>query len=953
MSNTEYDLLDIDVRSDLTYSYAGDTFPRFPIDHEQHHMEHLVNSQIDLSHSIEHACAYCGVFNPQCVIKCNLCNKWFCNDGDSSGGSHIITHLVLSKHNAVQTHPSSVVGDSVLECYLCGNHNIFVLGFVSAKEANTVVILCRLPCAQKKDPKWDTENWQALIEDRKILNWLVQEPRDEDKIHASASKITTDQMRKLESKWRIDKDATLDDLVDETEIEVAPILMRYGNGYEYQRSFAPLVKLEADYDKALKESRGLEYLTVDWSIALNNKHLASFTFSAIDSATMKVAIGDEMILRYSGPELNQPWEGKGYIIRIPDARQELYTLELTFSDPPTHITNRFTGEFIWKGITYERMQNALMKFAIDENCVSQYLYEKLLGNSVEDIIIESDIPNKLQIPGMPRLNESQANAVRQALSTPLTLIQGPPGTGKTNTSATIVYHLNKMFKKEKILVCAPSNVAVDHLAKKLDEMGLNVVRLMAKSREDVDNGIEHLRVSRLVEENSKGQLKKLIGLKKEVGELSHSDEKSYLDLYRKKEKNVLQNADIICCTCAGSGDWRLDNLNFCAVLIDESTQASEPETLIPITRGTKRVVLVGDHQQLGPVILNQQAANAGLKQSLFERLIFLNHKPIRLEVQYRMHPCLSEFPSNMFYDGSLQNGITEEDRIIYDSSFPWPIYHMPMMFWAVYGREEISMSGTSFLNRVEAMNVEKIVTKLFRDGVTSDQIGIITPYEGQRTYIHQYMSMNHTLADKQQYLNIEILSIDAFQGREKDYIILSCVRANASQLIGFLRDPRRLNVALTRAKYGLIILGNPKSLNKNRLWNKLLIYYRERGCLVEGQLDNLQISTVQLSRVQQRYDNIRSSKVSSSQQSFDTASLVSYNGNYFDTKYPSLNQSYGYEDEDDRETIMSYSDIDSGFATDSGVNDSVVDNINIPENINDPLVADIEKLAQSFGSFTF
>ena len=126
----------------------------------------------------------------------------------------------------------------------------------------------------------------------------------------------------------------------------------------------------------------------------------------------------------------------------------------------------------------------------------------------------------------------------------------------------------------------------------------------------------------------------------------------------------------------------------------------------------------------------------------------------------------------MFYEGSLQNGVTSDDRLIEESTFPWPVIDTPMMFWANYGREELSASGNSYLNRVEAMNVEKIITKLFKDGIKPEQIGVITPYEGQRAYLVQFMLVNSTLLDKRdQYLNVEITSVDAFQGREKDFII--------------------------------------------------------------------------------------------------------------------------------------------------------------------------------------
>lgn len=807
------------------------------------------------------SCAYCDVNSPQSLVQCLICEKWFCNGtgkpDSHSRGSHIITHLVLSKHNRVALHPDSPLGDSPLECYNCGSQNIFVLGFVSAKQENVVVLLCRLPCAQQKDLNWDTQNWQSLIEDRHLVKWLCKLPTDEDLL--SAHDITYQQINLLEKNWRINKTAQLTDLIEESpndELPIDPILLRYEDAYQYQNAFAPLVKIEADYDKSLKDSNSLNYISVDWSLAINNKYLAKFYFSNVDSLELKVSVGDEMILRYDGPELDSPWEGHGYIIKLPDAYQEEFTLELNPSKikPPIHIFNRFTIEFVWKGISYDRMQEALKNFAIKESSVSKYIYNKLLGIDVASSQFNIKLPSSLDVPNLPSLNLSQLYAVETALKSPLTLIQGPPGTGKTVTSATIVYHLNKLNSKNKILVCAPSNVAVDHLTEKLVNMGLKVVRITAKSKEDVDSDVKQYCLHEQVKSSASNEFRKLINMKEEFGELNVKETKTYYNYLKRAERKLIAAADVICCTCVGANDKRLSNLSFSSVLVDESTQASEPECLIPIVKGAKQVILVGDHQQLGPVILNKRASDAGLRQSLFERLILLGHTPIRLEVQYRMHPCLSEFPSNMFYDGSLQNGITNADRTVYHSTFPWPIRNIPMMFWATYGREELSNSGTSYLNRVEAMNIEKIVTKLIKDGISPSSIGIITPYEGQRNYILQYLQLNSTYG-KDVYNEIEVVSVDAFQGREKDYIILSCVRANTQQQIGFLRDPRRLNVALTRARYGLVIVGNPKALAKDKLWNNLLTFYRATGCLVEGTIDNLQLSSVQLSRPREVRDH--------------------------------------------------------------------------------------------------
>ena len=230
------------------------------------------------------------------------------------------------------------------------------------------------------------------------------------------------------------------------------------------------------------------------------------------------------------------------------------------------------------------------------------------------------------------------------------------GTGKTVTSATIVYHLSQQYKGSQVLVCAPSNVAVDHLTAKIHLTGLKVVRVSAKSREALESSVSFLTLHEqgsiedllLVRNNdSDPQLQRLAKLKDDIGELSANDERKYRNLLRKAEQELLSKADVICCTCAGAGDPRLAKITFRSVLLDEATQAAEPEAMIPLVTGAKQIVLVGDHQQLGPVILNKKAAKAGLTQSLFERLIILGIRPLRLQVQYRMHPCLSEFPSNM------------------------------------------------------------------------------------------------------------------------------------------------------------------------------------------------------------------------------------------------------------------------------------------------------------------
>ncbi|TPX14421.1 uncharacterized protein E0L32_005385 [Thyridium curvatum] len=805
-----------------------------------------------------HACAYCGIHSPASVVKCLSCSKWFCSARGNATSSHIVNHLVRARHKEVQLHPDSALGDTVLECYNCGTKNVFLLGFIPAKSDTVVVLLCRQPCAantSSKDMSWDISRWQPLIEDRSFLNWLVATPTDAEQLRARH--LTPPMIAKLEEMWKENGNATVQDLEKAASIDddPHPVLLKYDDPYHYQNIFGPLVKMESDYDKKLKEAQSEDGLVIRWDYGLNNKHLASFILPKIESGDVKLAVGDEMRLKYKG-ELRPAWEGVGYVIKIPNNQSDEVTLELrkTGNDKsvPTECTHNFSADYVWKATSYDRMQIAMKTFAVDEMSVSGYIFHKLLGHEVAVAPMKTTMPKKFTAPGLPDLNGSQISAIKAVLSTPLSLIQGPPGTGKTVTSATIIYHLAKM-NNSQVLVCAPSNVAVDQLCERIHRTGLKVVRLTAKSREDVESSVSFLALHEQVRMNDTNpELAKLLTLKGEVNELSSSDEKKFKQLTKAAEREILNNADVVCCTCVGAGDPRLSKIKFRNVLIDESTQSAEPECMIPLVLGCKQVVLVGDHKQLGPVIMNKKAAKAGLNQSLFERLVKLGFAPIRLNVQYRMHPCLSRFPSNMFYEGSLQNGVTHQERIRRDVDFPWPVADMPMMFWSNLGNEEISASGTSYLNRTEASNVEKLVTRFFKAGVKPADIGVITPYEGQRSYIVSTMQNTGTFK-KESYKEVEVASVDAFQGREKDFIVLSCVRSNDNQGIGFLSDPRRLNVALTRAKYGLVIIGNPKVLSKHELWHHLLVHFKENKCLVEGPLTNLQTSLLQFSRPKHSY----------------------------------------------------------------------------------------------------
>ncbi|EGD82069.1 ATP-dependent helicase NAM7 [Salpingoeca rosetta] len=824
----------------------------------------------------EHACKYCGIHDPKCVVKCISTGKWFCNGRGNTSGSHIINHLVRSKNNAVMLHKDSALGDSVLECYTCGSRNVFNLGFIPARADSFVILLCRHPCASPqvaKNDDWDTTQWQPIVQERSLLKWIVKVPSHKEQMRAR--QITPAQIDKLEDLWRDNPDATLLDVkkprvetaAEAQEEELARTKLIYDDVYEYQNILGPLVEIEAEHVRRIKEEQRCDDITVHWDTNIKRQYVASFELPRQD---IKLLVGDELRLCYPFSK-NEVWQATGTVKKVPDTRSEEVELQLDLRRPSPSERSRLrsrprngdetaaamltletvnTGyylEFVWNSTVFDRMQSAMRRFAVNEAAMSDYLFHRFLGHQLNLPQLKFDMPKRLSAPGLPELNHSQLNAIRTVLQQPLSLIQGPPGTGKTVTSATLVYHL--VQQRGQVLVCAPSNIAVEHLAQRIHLTGVKVVRVAAKTREQLEGDASFLSLHNQVE-NYTGSSKftKLTKLKKELGELSEADERMYRRLYKKIEDIFLRKADVICCTCAGGGDRRIvAGKPYRTVLVDEATQATEPEILIPLVLGANQVILVGDHCQLGPVVMCKKAANAGLAHSLFERLVVHGVRPVRLQVQYRMHPALSEFPSNTFYEGSLQNGVTAAEREQPAVDFPWPNPEVPMLFYASMGREEMAASGSSYLNRTEAANVEKIVTRFMRAGITPDQIGIITPYEGQRAHIVQYMNF-HGAARRSFYEALEVASVDSFQGREKDYIILSCTRSNDHQGIGFLNDPRRLNVALTRAKYGLILVGNPRALSKQALWHNLLLHFKEQGVLVEGPLDQLSPYMMHLSK---------------------------------------------------------------------------------------------------------
>tara|TARA_B100001750_G_scaffold231987_1_gene230668 strand:- start:1132 stop:3150 length:2019 start_codon:yes stop_codon:yes gene_type:complete len=499
-------------------------------------------------------------------------------------------------------------------------------------------------------------------------------------------------------------------------------------------------------------------------------------------------------------------------------------------------------------IAHDRMAASIESLFSEE---SSTLLRELIYGQVRDM--ESSSSRSANLGGIQKrlmaqakhpgnLNPVQAKAFSNAMEFRLSLIQGPPGTGKTHTAVRILAAWARNGAGP-ILAVADSNVAVDNLLEGLLERGVKAIRLgqPVKVRESLrvatmaaQMSEHHLRedVDTLIELNESA-MRRLPALKGKEKGLAHRDIKKGWKEVRRIENqmrdDILEHAQVICATCVGVGDRLLDSRRFPLVLLDEATQATEPASLIPLTKGARHVVLVGDHQQLPPTVISRRAEEEGLARSLFERLVALGAPSTMLTTQYRMHPVIREWPSERFYGGQLEDGVSAKERPA-PAGFVWPDWDAPVAFIPVEGAEDTSPDGASKQNMDEAGLAVRVVDMLLSGGdLTPNDIGVVTPYSGQVRLLNDLFEAAGGREQHERYHGLEIKTVDGYQGREKDVIVLSAVRANEAGEMGFLTDRRRLNVAITRARRGLIVLGHPRTLRNDSSWASWCDWASERG----------------------------------------------------------------------------------------------------------------------------
>ena len=434
----------------------------------------------------------------------------------------------------------------------------------------------------------------------------------------------------------------------------------------------------------------------------------------------------------------------------------------------------------------------------------------------------------------PWLNPTQERAVNEVLwAKDVAVVHGPPGTGKTTT---LVEAINETLMKEsQVLVCAQSNMALDWISEQLVDRGINVLRIGNPTR--VNDKMLGFTYERRFE--SHPDYPQLWAIRKAIRELrSHrkrGDERFHQKFEHLKARateleirinsNLFDEARVVASTLVGSANRVLEGMKFGTLFIDEAAQALEAACWIPMRRVT-RVVLAGDHCQLPPMVKSIAALKAGLGKSLMERIV--EHKPdvvTLLKIQYRMNEKIMKFSSDWFYHGEVESAPQTRNRGILD--LDEPIEWRDSKVDDEEGDSGESFVGESFgrINKAEAQltldTLEDYFKKIGKQRILDEHIdvGVISPYRAQVQYLRRLIRKRESF--KPYRHSISVNTVDGFQGQERDIILISLVRSNDQGQIGFLNDLRRMNVAITRARMKLIVLGDKATLCRHPFYRKL------------------------------------------------------------------------------------------------------------------------------------
>uniref|UniRef100_A0A8C7KD26 Helicase with zinc finger domain 2 n=1 Tax=Oncorhynchus kisutch TaxID=8019 RepID=A0A8C7KD26_ONCKI len=670
-----------------------------------------------------------------------------------------------------------------------------------------------------------------------------------------------------------------------------PSKSEYRNAEEYVRIWKPLCEMESaanavdesdiiiieDLELNLQGSKRegsfdlpLEYIK-EWAIECNlNKCLL-----CIRKRGLKLASTPDQSDEVVDPQ-NYTWVAHGVTTKFDEPKKNspnqarkvhFYINHLPMDTIPECVSQRkttYTVEIIPKLLPDVRKE-----MAVNNVVHANELVQKIaLGHPIPKGGNNPILHLRFTAPeGLPELNKSQYDAVEKALNNNFTLIQGPPGTGKTVVGVYIVYwyhvlnsHNPRIFedpkdkdKKEVILYCGPSNKSVDVVAGNagfiicLTGVNMFFVKCFLQLLMNLDLTLctifRAITLHHRIREEQNPHSREIQEFDRRIN-LAREEGEDYKKLLNKARVYELQRHDVILCTCtAASTPNLIKTVSARQILIDECAMATEPQALIPlVSNKPEKIVLLGDHKQLRPIIKNELVRKLGMSKSMFERYFERRSQTVMLDTQYRMHEDICKFPSEEYYEGKLKTDVDRPNSVLQVDGKQTHI-----VFGNVSGEEVSLVVSTEKGNENSKANMEErdIVVRLAKQLVTESKvkqqsIAILSPYNAQVAEIKKELR-------KMKLDEITVTTITKSQGSEWRYVILSTVRslpskeietepdwAWLSKHVGFVRDPNQINVGITRAKEGLCIIGERDLLSRSGAWRQLLKHYTARNFVTEA-----------------------------------------------------------------------------------------------------------------------
>lgn len=636
------------------------------------------------------------------------------------------------------------------------------------------------------------------------------------------------------------------------------------------RHLRALMQLEQKEDQA-------QFKLKNASASIKERRRRGFTWYPITITKEDIGFGGKVILEIERPakrqelHLFQVGKNASLFIDAPphsasdrptlngvitSVRRNKLQLTTTKDELPDWVYDKGTLgiDLTFDEVSYREMHNALNEVMGAQGNRLVELRDVLLG--ARQATFREDKADDLLYPNL--LNDSQLTALRRVITAQdVAIIHGPPGTGKTTTLVQAI--LETIRRERRVLVCAPSNTAVDLLTEKLAECGVSVIRMGNTSRVS-ELLLNHTLDARLMAHPSYSKMRAMrqtadqyretanqrtrhFGLEERQQRWQLKDEARMLfqaadDLERFMIEDVIESVQIVTCTLVGASNRNIKHLSFDTVFIDEAAQALEPGCWIPIAK-VRRVILAGDHHQLPPTVKCEKAAREGLSETLFEKCIKRQPDTARmLNVQYRMHEQIMGFSSEKFYESRLvaHQSVLHAGLDAYDHSFA-PDQPVEFLDTAECEFLEITLpESRSTANPEEANLLLARLTQLLAsyDPAAHDEhdrltIGVIAPYRAQINYLMDAIEENDLLNELLLQRMLSVGTVDSFQGQERDIIAISLTRSNPHGEIGFLSDIRRMNVGMTRARRKLLLVGDSSTLNFNPFFTDLLTYIKRMG----------------------------------------------------------------------------------------------------------------------------